>query len=477
MKRRGDIVVVGAGPAGISAALEAARAGRSVTLVGDAHVGGRAMHASLLPSKALLRLAELHRADVQRNQPPRQDAAAANTVALVTPAVMAQFGEDLERLLAHQLARATERLTDAGVRVLRGTARFLDAEQLELESPSGTDTLTFERLILATGSVPELPASLFGAPGAPDGVAILTPRHVRQLRSLPQTMLVVGGGATGAEAVSALTDLGVQVTWMLDDLGILPRFDRELASSLGDVLMERGVKIVHGKRVLDVTRDPRPDAPPDQRVLAKLEGGRTYAAERALVAVGRRPDLERLRLEAAGIELDPETGAVRVDAHGRSSHERVYAVGDATGAPFLANKAQAQGWHAARHATGRAVTSSQPAAWIETVYARPELASVGVSPQRAAQLGQPFEVRVASYESSLRGALEGAGFDRHVRGTVKVVLDATERITGATAIGPHAAEVLAPLATAIHLGAHLEQVRDLFLAEPTMTSIAFDALR
>jgi pyruvate/2-oxoglutarate dehydrogenase complex dihydrolipoamide dehydrogenase (E3) component len=461
--RRADIVVLGAGPAGVAAATEAARSGRSVLLVAEGPVGGRAMHASLLPSKLLLHLADLR---VRRGER-----------GLASAAAIAEFTEGMERTITHQMARANERLADAGVTQVSGLARFSGPSTLAVTRAEGELELTFERAIVTTGSVPAFPAGFFGEAPGPDGIDVFAPRFVRQLRSLPETLLVVGAGVTGAEAVSAFVDLGVQVTWLVDDLGILPRFDRELASSLGDVLMERGVKIVHGKRVTSVTRAANANAARAERVLAKLDGGRTYAAERAFVAIGRLPDATRLAPEAAQLRLDPKTGAIVVDAHGRTSNPRIFAAGDVTGAPYTATKATAEAWAAARAATDRAVSPPRREAWIEAVYTRPELARVGVTPEESVRRGQPFEVRVASYESSLRGVLEGAGLDPHARGTLKVVLDVEERVIGATAIGPRASEVLAPLATAIHLGARADDLRGLVLAEPSLSAIALDALR
>lgn len=463
MNTRTDVLVLGGGPAGTTAAISAARSGRSVTLVTDGHIGGRTMHASLVPSKALLHLASLR--------------AARGDKALLTPDEVVQFGEDVERLVSHQAARTAERLIDSGVRVIAATARFASEDSVEVTHGVERDTITFDRAIIATGSNPHFPEKFFGEQVGPDGDAIFAPRHVRWLRSLPETLLVVGGGVTGAEACSAFLDLGVRVTWVMDDVGMLRHFDRELASSLGDVLMERGAKLVHGKRVTSVTRSPHADAPKDERVLATLDGGRTYAAERAFVAIGRRPDVARLRPEQARVELDPKRGGVVVDGFGRSSNPRVYAAGDAAGAPFTANKASAEAWIAGRHATDQPTEARHPEAYVEAVFTRPELARVGVSPEEAMRRALPFEVRVASYESSVRGVLAGAGFDHHARGTVKVVLDVEGRVLGATAIGPGASEVLAPLAVAIHLGARADALTTLFLAEPSLTSLALEALR
>ncbi len=460
---RAHVAVVGAGPAGITAAVEAARAGQRVVLVSDGPVGGRAMHASLLPSKVLIHLAEQRRARGEKG--------------LARPEVIADLTASIARIAEHQRARAAERLEDGGVEHLSGAARFAGPRELEIERDgSVVARVVFERAIVASGSVPTFPPGFFGDEPGPDGEIVFAPRFVSRMRSLSETMLVVGGGVTGTEMVCALQFLGVSVTWLLDDLGILPGFDRQLAGSLGDVLMERGVKIVHGKRVLSVLRD-RTARTPAESVLAKLDGGRTYAAERAFIAIGRRPDVARLRPEQAGLPLDATTGALVVDALGRTPVSGIYAVGDAAGPPYTVTKARAQAYAAARHATGSPVEPPRRDAWIEAVYTQPELARVGLTPGEAARRGSPFELRVLGYDSSLRGVLEGAGIDPHARGVIEVVLAEDGTVEGATAIGPHAAEVLAPLATAIHLGARLEALRGLFLGEPTLTALAIDALR
>jgi dihydrolipoamide dehydrogenase len=452
------VVVLGAGPGGLTAATEAARTGRRALLVSEGPLGGRATHASLLPSKVLLHLAEQRRARKAEG--------------LASQETVAHLVAEIAGMADHQAARARERLEDAGVHVVTGVARFEGPSALEVEREGKPPLrVLFARAIVATGSVPSFPPGFFGDAPGPDGEVVLAPRFVRRLRSLPEEMLVVGAGVTGAEAVHAFNALGVRVTWLIDDLGILPRFDRELASSLGDVLMERGVKIVHGKPVLSVVTDPK------QGALAKLDGGRTYAAPRAFVAVGRKPDVARLRPEAAGLATDPRTGALVVDALGRTTTEGIYAVGDAAGAPFTATKARAEAWVAARHATGQVVEPPLRAAWIEAVYTAPELARVGLTPEEAMRRGQPFETRAATFELGLRGVLEGCGVDPHARGLLQVVLADDDTIAGATAIGPRAADVLAPIATAIHLGARASELRSLFLATPTLPELALDALR
>ena len=324
--------------------------------------------------------------------------------------------------------------------------------------------------MIATGSGPSFPPGFFGDAKGPDGERILAPRHLRTLRTLPKTMMVIGGGATGAELVHAFQAMGVEVTWILDDLGILPDFDRELADSIGDVLMERGVKIVHGKAVLKLVSDPH------QGVLASLDGGRTYSAERAMVAIGRRADTARLGLETVGIAIDPRTGAIAVDGMQRAA-DGVFVAGDAAGPPYVQSKGVIEGWIAGRAAAGLAVADA-PRAWVETVYTSPEIAMVGLTPARAGAARRAFDMRTISFDESLRGILADVGVDPHVRGMLRVVLDETTRaVIGASAIGPHASEVLGPVAVAIAAGMTVEQLAMSGLASPTFGELAGAAAR
>lgn len=447
------IVVIGGGPAGVAAAVEAARTGAGVTLVSEGPIGGRATHASFVPSKVLLHAAESRRVRGEKS--------------LATPADLAAIRAETESLAKVRADRMRNALSDAGVRVAEGAARFVSATSVEV----GTRTLPFDKAIVATGSEPRFPAGFFGAADKPDGHHVFAPRHVRAMIDLPRSVLVIGGGATGAEHAHAFLSLGVEVTWLLDELGILPRYDRELADSLGDVLMERGVKIVHGKRVLSVVHDPK------QGALASLDGGRTYAAERAFVAVGRRADTARLGLDAIGITPRAD-GTIPTDGYGATSVPSIYAVGDATEGAQSSARAEATGWTAARHATGRKVEPLRVGALVEAVYTTPELARVGLSPREVAARGGEYDLRTHDFGASLRATFDGVGSDPHARGVIRVVSEPDGgKLLGATAIGPHAAEVLAPIAVAIGLGASARDLAHVFLPAPSYSEIATQAIR
>ncbi len=452
------LVVVGGGPAGVTAAVEAARSGAGVTLVSEGAVGGRATHSSFVPSKVLLHAAEARRARGERG--------------LASAAELAAIHAETDALAKARADRMRLALDDAGARIAPGTARFVSLREVEVTAEGGAGrVLPFDAAIVAVGSEPRFAAGLFGDAGKPDGSFVLAPRHVRSMQELPRSMLVVGGGATGAEHAHAFQALGVEVTWILDELGILPRFDRELADSLGDVLMERGVKIVHGKSVLSLVHDPK------QGALAKLDGGRTYAAERALVAVGRRADTGRLGLAELGV-AGAEGGTLAVDGYGLTSAPGIYAVGDAAPGSQSSARAEATGWTAARHATRQAVQPLLPSAFVDVVYTSPEVASVGLSPAAATRRGAPFDLLTGDFASSLRATFDGVGREPHARGVIRVVTEPEGgAILGASAIGPHAGEVLAPIAVALRLGARAHDLAHVFLPAPSYGEIATAAVR
>jgi pyruvate/2-oxoglutarate dehydrogenase complex dihydrolipoamide dehydrogenase (E3) component len=453
--RTKEIVVIGAGPAGCAAAIEAARAGCAVSLVAEEPVGGRATHASLVPSKVFLHAVAIARA---RAEGPIPEAAA--------------ISAEIERVVELRAQQLRSTLDDAGIRLVRGVARFVGPDVIEIaRAERAPERVPFDAAVIASGSVPFFPEGFFGSAPGPDGARILAPRHLRSMRDLPRTMLVIGGGATGAEMVHALASLGVEITWLLDEYGILPGFDRELADSLGDVIMERGTKIVHGKRVLRVGAD-------GAGVIAALDGGRTYSAERAMIAIGRRADTGRLGLTDLGLALDPATGALDTDTQCRTAIPTILAAGDAAGRPFIASKAAIEGWAAGRNAAGGSAPELAARGYVETVYTDPEIAIVGLTPARAAAAKRAIDVRTIGFGESLKGTLADVGRDPHARGVLRVVVDPDSRVVlGASAIGPHAAEALGPIAVALRASMTLDDLGAAGLASPTFGELAAIAAR
>ena len=406
-----DVAVIGGGPAGVAAAKEAARAGMAVALVDAEGVGGRAARATTIPMRMLGRAADAGRTDwdVIRGEIDERTRAWSERVALG--------------------------LEDAGVELVRGRARFASPTSLAIDDGP---TITFERAVIAAGAAP---ATLPGAP--PDGRALFVPDQLVELASLPEEAMVIGGGSAGAELADALSRMGVRVTWVMDELGLLPRFDRELAEAVGDVLMSRGVKLVHDKPVGDVSIG----AP---GVLAKLEGGRTYAAPIAFSAVGSRPSVAHLGLEAAGVELDA-LGAIHVDEACATSAPHVYAAGDVTGKTGDVAGAEAMGRAAGRRAAGS--EASFDASWIPRVaYTTPEIAQVGIGADQAA--GREVILHTLRLEESIAGQLAGIGERPEAKGFVRLICASEDgRLLGASALGPGAASAVSAAALALALGA------------------------
>ncbi len=454
MTRR--VVVIGGGPAGIEAATAAAAAGAGVTLVSDEPAGGRAASASLLPSKVFLHAAELRALRGQKGRASDEELAAIRS------------DVELHQKLSEE--RAARRLEDAGVRWMRGLARFASPHELVVARQGKDDKhLSFDAAVIATGSVPAFPPGFFGGAAMPDGRVVFAPRALKALPSVPRTLLVIGGGPTGAEAAHLFQRLGSEVTWIVDELGVLPGFDRDLSDALGGVLVERGVKLVSGKRVTQVSVRAEDPAHAAQ---AALDGGRTYAAERAFVALGRRADLDRLELAAAGL-----SAPLRTDAYARTPVPHLYAAGDAAGAPCLDSRARAEGWTAGRGAAGLDVPALDPACLVQAVYTEPELAKVGLLPADAVRTGRAVKVASCALGTVLRGQLEGVGIDRHRPGQLRIAIDADDRIVGASAIGPRAAELLAPIAVAMRGGVPSRTLAATFAASPTLHEAIGAALR
>jgi dihydrolipoamide dehydrogenase len=447
------VVVIGAGGAGMSAAQAAASAGARVTVVANEPPGGRTIWHSLLPSKVLLTLAD---SLGQAERAARLGLSAVGGSPDV--AVMTQRIRDLSQSWSDVLLTQLRRL---GVQLLQGTATFAGVRQLQVRPSAGAPTtLDADAVVVATGSVPIFPPDL-----KPDGASIIGPRFIGKLERLPSTLTVVGGGVTGTEFVYGFNRLGVSVTWVVDEFGVLPTFDRETAGFLTKVLRSRGVVLHEGVAARSVSAG-------DEGVRVTLGDGRSFSTGMALIAIGRRPDVATLGLENAGLSVDPRRG-IQVDEFCRSAVPHIYAAGDATGTPLIANKAMAQGWIAGQHAAGTTPAPYAPAAIVEAVYTDPQIAQVGLMEGPAKEMGHAVRVLDLDYEMNLKAALwnESEGFVRLVTESASGV------VLGARAVGASAADVLAPVALAVRLKTPVGDVASVFAAHPGLGELAFAAAR
>lgn len=442
MTTKKKLVIIGGGPAGVAAASAADTSSTDVTLVSNAPLGGRAGWHSLLPSKVLLTASDLlHHAGVD------------------TPAY-AEMVTEIQRVADQYHGSLQGTLEARGVQIRMGTARFTGPHALEVITDAGeTQSLSFDYALVASGSGPIFPPGL-----KPDGQRIWAPRFVKHRHTMPERIIVVGGGVTGTEFVYAFNSLGVQVTWLVDEFGVLPPFARDITHSLVDALLARGVELVEGVPVAELKSA-------GAGVSATLKDGRAFTADEAFIAIGRRPDLANLNLETAGFARDLR--ALAVDEYARTAVDHIYAAGDVTGAPLVVNKAAAQAWTGARHATGVQTPPLKPATWVEAVYTHPQVAQVGITAERAAAAGRPVNVQRVEAREALKSLLasDESGF------VTLVSEPETGRVLGGSAVGVHAADLLAPIALAIGMGATVSDLAAIFPAHPTLSELAFEVAR
>ncbi|GAB2912348.1 NAD(P)H-quinone dehydrogenase [Rhodococcus aerolatus] len=447
------IVIIGGGPAGYEAALVAAQHGGEVSVVETDGVGGACVLYDCVPSKTFIASAgvrtELRRAsDLGVDVDPEQ-------AHVELPVVHGR----VKGLALAQSADIRARLQREGVTLVPGEGRLADAEpgmahhRVAVRAPDGSEsTLDADVVLIATGARPRV------LPGSePDGERILDWRQIYDLAELPTELVVVGSGVTGAEFVSAYTELGVHVTMVSSRDRVLPHEDADAAAVLEDVLAERGVTLVKHARAESVTRT-------DDGVLVTLADGRTVTGSHALMTVGSVPNTGSLGLERVGIELTAG-GHVPVDRVSRTSVPGIYAAGDCTGLLPLASVAAMQGRIAMWHALGEGVSPIKLKTVAAAVFTRPELATVGLS-QAAIDSG---DVSARTVMLPLAGNPRAKMMGLR-RGFVKLFCRQTTGVViGGVVVAPVASELILPIAMAVQNNLTVNDLAQTFSVYPSMS--------
>lgn len=448
-----DLLVLGSGPGGYTAAFRAADLGLRVTLVErHASLGGVCLNVGCIPSKALL-----HAAGVV-------DAAAG----LADHGI--RFGKpeiDLDALRTWKDGVVT-RLTDGlaqlakrrKVRVVQGSGVFTSAHELRVADAT-PDTISFEKAIIAVGS------RTVRLPFLPDDPRVLDSTSALQLASVPKSLLIVGGGIIGVEMATIYSALGSRVTIveMLDQL--VGEADTDLVRPLAKRLRERCEEIHLGAKVEAAEAA-------DEGITVTIVDGKGERRETrfdaVLVAVGRRANGDRIDAGAAGVEVD-DAGRIAVDAQLRTNVPHILAIGDVTGNPMLAHRAAHQGKVAAEVAAGHKV-AFEPRAIPSVAYTDPEIAWVGLTESQARKEGIAVEKGVFPWAASGRAL----GQDRP-EGATKLLFDAeTKRLLGAGIVGTHAGDLIAEATLAIEMGADAVDIGLTVHPHPTLSeTIAFAA--
>lgn len=423
------VVIVGGGPGGYEAAVVAARMGADVTLVEDRGLGGSAVLTDVVPSKTLIATAE--------QAQEVKDGTRLGVLSAEAHVDLRRVNDRVRSLSQTQSADIREGLVDQGVRIVEGRGSLEPAIRVDgqrsvrVSGDHGEEVLDTDIVLLATGAHPrELPSA------RPDGKRILTWKQLYELDDLPQHLIVVGSGVTGAEFASAYLALGAQVTLVSSRDRILPGEDPDAAEIIEKVFRARGMNVENRTRAEAVTTD-------GQQVTVTLSGGRQIIGSHCLVAVGAIPNTRGLGLEAAGVEKS-DSGHIRVDRVSRTTAYRVYAAGDCTGVLPLASVAAEQGRIAMWHALGDSLEPLDPDAVSRAVFTSPEVASVGVSEVAAQEAGLRTRTASLPLARNPRAKMQGIS-----EGFVKIIASRSGLVLGGTVVGRQASDLIFPLALAV----------------------------
>jgi dihydrolipoamide dehydrogenase len=458
------IVIIGGGPAGYEAALVAAARGREVALVTVIDcdgIGGACVLWDCVPSKTFIASTGVR--TEMRRAPDLGYALDLEDAKIELPTI----NNRVKTLAAAQSADIAARLQSEGVTLIAGCAELVDdvpgmaAHTVKVTAHDGTvSKLTADVVLIATGASPRV------LPNAePDGEHILNWRQLYDLDKLPEHLVVVGSGVTGAEFVNAYTELGVKVTVVASRDQILPHEDSDAAAVLEEVFADRGVTLVKNARADSVKRTT-------DGVLVTMTDGRTVEGSHALITVGSVPNTTGLGLERVGIELGPGN-YLTVDRVSRTSVPGIYAAGDCTGLMLLASVAAMQGRIAIYHALGEGLSPIRLRTVAAAVFTRPEIAAVGVPQAKIDDGSVPARTITLPLATNARAKMSSLRL-----GFVKIFCrPATGVVIGGVVVAPIASELILPIALAVQNGNTVADLAQTFSVYPSLSGSITEAAR
>ncbi len=426
------IVIIGGGPGGYEAALVAAELGAEVTVVSDEGLGGNCVLWDCVPSKTLLSSAQafsvletapalgVHFQGVPRRAVPVYE--------VDLPTIM----DRVRDLASAQSEDIRKRVVAEGSRFVKGTGRIVDPHTVEVRDGKRlVERLSCDAILIATGSAPrKLPAA------STDGEVILSSQDVYNLKEVPERLVVIGAGATGAEYATAFLRFGSQVDFVVSRDRVLPAEDEDAAMVIEEVFRRRGLETFKNARAAMVERV-------GEHGVVHLEDGRTVDGTHVLLTIGQVPQTAGLGLEEAGVRLNDHGGVV-VDGVSRTTVPNIYAAGDVTGKLMLASVAAMQGRIAMWHLLGQAVSPLRWDAVAATIFTDPQIATVGLSEQRAAKAN--IEVLTEKLPLSGNSRAKMSNLDD---GFVKLLArPGSGTIVGGAVVAGYASDLIAPVSLA-----------------------------
>ncbi|OBA04317.1 dihydrolipoyl dehydrogenase [Bacillus subtilis] len=458
-----DVVILGGGTGGYVAAIRAAQLGLKTAVVEKEKLGGTCLHKGCIPSKALLRSAEVYRTAREADQ-----------FGVETAGVSLNFEKVQQRKQAvvDKLAAGVNHLMKKGkIDVYNGYGRILGPSifsplpgTISVERGNGeeNDMLIPKQVIIATGSRPRMLPGLEA-----DGVHVLTSDEALQMEELPKSIIIVGGGVIGIEWASMLHDFGVEVTVIEYADRILPTEDQDISKEMESLLKKKGIQFVTGAKVLPDTMTKTAD---DISIQAEKDGETvTYTAEKMLVSIGRQANIEGIGIE--NTDIVTENGVISVNESCQTKESHIYAIGDVIGGLQLAHVASHEGIIAVEHFAGLNPHPFDPTLVPKCIYSSPEAASVGLTEDEAKANGHNVKIGKFPFMAIGKALVYGES-----DGFVKIVADRdTDDILGVHMIGPHVTDMISEAGLAKVLDATPWEVGQTIHPHPTLSEAIGEA--
>ena len=447
--RRYDFIVVGGGAAGFAAAVrlsELTQGEGSIAMVNSGKIGGTCVNVGCVPSKYLIEAAKQY----YESRHSRFDGVDVMGASLDFGRLM----DGLRRLVDSMRSEKYEKVLDHyNIELVRGKASFKSSETLMVEDGGRVEEIAGRIFLVATGSAPLIP-KIEGL----DSIPYLTTDNIWGLRELPDSLLVIGGGAIGLELGQAFSRLGSKVTIVEALDRVLPVAEPEVSEILGDVLRKEGINILTKSRV---SRLRRKGEAVEAEILSH-KGSERLTFDKVLIAVGRRPNTSSLNLERIGVELD-KRGFIKVDEFMRTSNSRVYAAGDVVSKKLmLETLSSREGVVAAENMAGRKATIDYSSVPVVT-FTEPQVAWVGLTEEEVVERYHACSCRVVRFTDVPKALITG-----YTDGVIKIVIEpGSHRVLGVHALSHHAAEYIVAAAHLIRAGQTIEDLLDTIHVFPT----------
>jgi NAD(P) transhydrogenase len=422
--RHFDCAVIGSGPAGQKAAIQAAKLGKKAVVIEKSSVlGGASINTGTIPSKAL-REAVLHLTGASYRGLFGESYRVKQNITIADLIFVS------EHVIRHELDLIRGHFDRNNVELVWGEAKFVSSNLLEVARPDDSERISAEVFVIATGSRPARPESV-----PFDEHSVFCSDTLLRLEQLPKTMIVVGGGVIGTEYACMMATLGVKVTLVEGRREVLGFLDREITEAFQYHMRRLGTTLRLGEKVSKIEKIASSGVN-GPVVQATLESGKSLRAQTLLYSIGRQGTTAALQLDNVGLVAD-DRERLKVNSQYQTDAPHIYAVGDVIGFPALASTAMEQGRLAACHAFG-APTCSIPELFPLGIYAIPEISMVGRTEDQLTEAGVPYEAGIAQYKELARGQLLGDDI-----GMLKLLIhQETQQILGVHAIGTNATELI-----------------------------------